>query len=66
MKIDVWEASGKNVINFFNSDHAPQPNPPASNWIWRQKLTDGLYLVEVNLEDSPAYKGEIMLGDTLF
>lgn len=66
VKINVWDANGKNVINFFNSDHKPQPNPPASNWIWRQKLADGLYRVQVKLEDNRAYQGEIILGDTLF
>jgi hypothetical protein len=66
VNIDVWDISGKKVINFVNSDHAPYPNPPASVWIWPQKLTDGLYLVEVKLESERAYKAEITLGDTLF
>jgi hypothetical protein len=35
LKIDVWDTNGRNIVNFFNSDHAPRPNPPASNWIWR-------------------------------
>ena len=66
VKINVWDANGTHVINFSNSDHAPQPDPPASNWIWRQKLNDGLFLVEVKLENNLAYQGEILLGDTLF
>ena len=66
VKIDVWDAKGKNVINFLNSDHAPQPNPPALNWIFRHKLPDGLYRLEVKLENNSAYRNEIILGDTLF
>lgn len=65
-KIDAWNAAGDKVISFFNADHAPQPSSSASYWILRHKLANGIYRVEVKLEDNIAYKAEIMLGDTLF
>ena len=66
VKIDAWDMTGRKVVNFFNAEHAPQPEPPSLNWIWRQPLADGIYRVEVNLEESLAYKAEVTLGNTLF
>lgn len=66
IRITVWNLLGNKVIDFFNSAHAPQPNPPASNWIWQYKLPNDIYHVEVKLEEHLAYKADIMLGDTLF
>ncbi|AUW57080.1 hypothetical protein C1T17_02265 [Sphingobium sp. SCG-1] len=64
--INVWNSVGRQVINFTNTDHAAQPAPPAINWIWKQKLSDDIYTVEVKLENCLAYQASVMLGDTLF
>jgi hypothetical protein len=66
IKIDVWDAAGTKRIDFFNSDHEPHPKPPASTWIYRKKLADGRYLVEVRLENCLAYRGHFDIGDSLF
>ena len=66
IRIDVWNSAGVKVVNFFNDDHAPYPNAPASSWIWRQVLADDVYTVEVTLEGNLAFRGQIVLGNTLF
>jgi hypothetical protein len=66
VRIKVWDSAGAQVVDFYNSDHAPQPDPPAKTWIWKQPLADGLYLVEVTLENQLAYRSLVPLGDSLF
>jgi hypothetical protein len=66
LKITVWDNLGTIIAGFFNDDHAPQPNPPHLNWIWKQNFPDGLYKIEIKLENNLAYLCELMLGNTLF
>ena len=66
VSIKVWAADGDQVVDFLNVDHAPLPPPPATEWIWAQKLEDGLYTVEVLLENQLAYRNEVTLGSSLF
>lgn len=66
VKIDIWDSYGMKIVDFFNSNHAPYPSPPALYWIWKQNLPDGVYRIEVKLEDNLAYMSEVVLGDTLF
>lgn len=66
LKIDAWSSSGEHVIDFYNSAHAAAPENSANNWIFRKNLEDGIYLVEVRIEDHLAYQNSIMLGDSLF
>lgn len=64
--IRVWNSWGALIVNFFNNEHAAAPPPPSQNWIWEQTLSDDLYLVQVDLEDTLAYKAHIRVGDSLF
>ncbi|MEG3084345.1 DarT ssDNA thymidine ADP-ribosyltransferase family protein [Sphingomonas sp. PB2P12] len=66
VKINAWDSDGNKVIDFYNSAHAPLPPNPSNNWIFRKKLKDDLYLVEVYLEKHLAYRNSIVLGDSLF
>lgn len=66
VSIKVWDAAGTAVVDFFNGDHPAAPKQPYENWIWEQKLKEGDYLAEVQLEDTVAYRGELSLGDSLF
>jgi len=64
--IRVWSSDGQQILDFLNEDHAPLPAPPHTEWIWRQKLADGIYTVEVLLENQLAYRNEVTLGSSLF
>ena len=66
VSIKIRNSIGVIVGDFFNNDHAPHPNPPADSWLWELPLQQGVYLVEVKLEDTLAYRSEIELGDSLF
>lgn len=66
IQIRVFDQHGSAVGDFFNNDHPAHPNPPAVNWIWEKKWKSGLYLIEIELEDTIAYRANVQLGDTLF
>jgi hypothetical protein len=66
VSIKVWNSSNREIVNFSNNDHAAAPNLPYDNWLWEQKLENGLYLVEVHLEGVLAYRNQVELGDSLF
>ncbi len=66
IKIDVWDAAGSRRIDFFNAAHEPHSKPPVSTWIYRKKLSDGRYLVELRLENCLAYRRHFDIGDSLF
>ena len=62
----VYGSNGLKIGEFFNNDHAAHPNPPSVNWIWERPWDTGLYLVEVHLEDTLAYRSELQIGGSLF
>ena len=64
--IRVYDTDGLKVSEFFNNDHPPHPNPPFGNWIWERTWSDGMYLIEVDLEDTLACRAKVQLGDSLF
>lgn len=66
IQINVYDSSGRLVANFFNNDHAAHPSPPFDEWIWERSFNDGLYIVEIFLEDTLAYRAHLQLGDALF
>ncbi len=66
VKIDVWDSRERHVVNFYNAAHAPVPEDPHSNWIWRHPMPHDMYRVEVRLEGQLAYQSYMVLGDTLF
>ncbi len=66
VQIDVWDSRERHVGKFYKALHAPVPDDPHRNWIWRQSLPDDNYLVEIRLEGQLAYRSDMVLGDTLF
>lgn len=66
VEIRVFDNKGTKIDSFFNNDHDPSPSPPFANWIWERSWNDGLYLIEVDLEDTLAFRSSVQLGDSLF
>jgi hypothetical protein len=65
IRITVHDMNGQCLINFIHSSHAAKPTS-ADRWIYERSLENGLYNVEVFLEDHLAFRGPILLGESLF
>ena len=66
LELIVRSDSGKSMIHFYDKEHSPQPPAPTLNWIYKHKLKNGTYNVEVKLEGHTAYKTCLALENTLF
>jgi hypothetical protein len=65
VKVDVYDAAGTQVINFYNADLAARP-PQAARWIVNKLLAPNVYLVRIHVEGHLAYEANIPLVDVVF
>lgn len=65
VKIEVFDAIGQRLVDFYNADLPARP-PQASRWIINQALGPNVYLVRIQIEGHLAYEAQIPLVDVVF
>ncbi len=66
VRIRAWSGDGKEAVSFHNTQMAARPMPPPQRWRVPQKLTNGRYLIQIELEGHLAFKGFLTLKDGIF
>jgi hypothetical protein len=67
LSVFAWNDNGVQVKAFHNADIAARPPAPSTSSAWRVEadLPNGMYLVQIDLEEHLAFKGSLTLGERL-
>lgn len=65
VRVQAWDKAGAEVISYRNPEMLAHPSATVKRWRVAKALTNGIYLVHIDLEGHLAYRGYLTLGGRL-